>query len=90
MRNRAGIFELIDWTTILLYLILVLLGWMNIYASVYNEEHQSIFDLSQRYGKQLLWIGAAVAIAITILLIDFRFYSSFAYPIYILMLLKGI
>ena len=87
MRNKKGIFDLIDWTSILLYFLLVFMGWLNIYAAVYNDEHQSIFDFSQRYGKQLIWIAAAVVIAITILLIDFRFYNSFAYPIYILALL---
>lgn len=84
MRNKQGIFERIDWTTVSLYLLLVLIGWLNIYAAIYNEEHQSIFDLSQRYGKQLLWIGMAVVLGIVILLIDFRFYSSFGYVIYIL------
>lgn len=84
MRNRKGIFERIDWTTVTLYLLLVFIGWLNIYAAIFNEEHRSIFDMSQRYGKQLLWIAAAIVLAITILLIDFRFYSSFGYAIYLL------
>lgn len=87
MRNKQGIFERIDWTTVSLYLLLVLIGWLNIYAAIYNEEHQSIFDLSQRYGKQLLWIGMALVLGIVILLIDFRFYNSFGYVIYILTIL---
>ena len=49
----------IDWVSILLYLLLVLIGWLNIYAAVYDENHSSIFDISQKYGKQLIWIGAA-------------------------------
>ena len=87
MRNRHNIFQLLDWTTILLYLLLVFIGWLNIYAAVYNEEHQSILDITQRYGKQLMWIGAACVLAIGILLIDFRFYSSFGYALYINMML---
>jgi len=92
MRNKEGIFERIDWITVMIYLALVLIGWTNIYAAIYNEEHQSIFDMSQRYGKQLIWIGAAVILAIAILLIDFRFYNSFSYPIYIftMLLLVGV
>lgn len=86
MRNRQGIFERIDWAVVMLYLLLVLIGWLNIYAAVYNEEYKSIFDISQRYGKQLLWIGAAMVIAITVLLIDFRFFSSFGYVLYALMM----
>ena len=49
----------IDWVSILLYILLVFIGWLNIYAAVYDEEHSSIFDITQRYGKQLLWIGAS-------------------------------
>ncbi len=66
----------------MLYLIMVFMGWANIYAAVYNEEHQSILDITQRYGKQLIWIGAALGLAFFILIIDSRFYSIFAYPIY--------
>jgi rod shape determining protein RodA len=47
----------IDWVSILLYLLLVLIGWLNIYAAVYDENHSSIFDISQKYGKQLIWLS---------------------------------
>lgn len=70
----------------MLYVILVFLGWINIYAAVYNEEHQSILDATQRYGKQLMWIGAAFFIAIIILTIESKFYSAFAYPTLIIMI----
>jgi rod shape determining protein RodA len=72
----------VDWITVGLYFLLVIMGWLNIYAAVYNEEFQSIFDTSQRYGKQLLWIGTSVVIATVILLIDERFFSTFGYLIY--------
>jgi len=65
---------------------MVLLGWINIYAAVYNEDHQSIFDFSQRYGKQLIWISAAFVLAIIVFIIDIRFYSYFAYVIYGIMI----
>lgn len=81
-RNNTSIFQNIDWITVLLYLVLVLMGWLNIYAAVYNEEHQSIIDISQKYGKQLIWIGSAILIAIIILIIDVEFYTAFAYIIY--------
>lgn len=77
----------IDWVTILLYAALVLFGWINIYAAVYNDDHRSIFDLSQNYGKQLLWIGISMFVALSIILIEGRFYHMFAYPIYWTMLL---
>ncbi|MFM1875219.1 MAG: rod shape-determining protein RodA [Bacteroidota bacterium] len=84
MRVQRSIFEGIDWIMVGLFLILVLMGWVNIYAAVYNEEHQSILDASQRYGKQLFWIILSVFIGLVILLIDGKFYSTFAFPIYIL------
>lgn len=58
------------------------MGWMNIYAAVYNEEHSNIFDMSQNYGKQLMWIGTSMLIAMAILVIDGKFFASFSYPIY--------
>ena len=82
MRRRINIWTSIDWLTVALYLLLVILGWINIYAAVYNEEHQSILDFSMRYGKQLIWIGAALFIALLIFIIDVNFYSYFAYAIY--------
>ncbi len=82
----------IDWITVLLYLILVLVGWVNIYAAVYNEEHSSILDMTQNYGKQLMWIGTSIVLASVILLIDAKFFSTFSYLIYFLtlMLLIGV
>ena len=82
MPRRNNVWANIDWFTVLLFLVLVFMGWLNIYASVYNQEHQSIFDVSQRYGKQLIWIGAALIIAFIILLIETNFYVFFAYFIY--------
>lgn len=86
MRRKVNIITDTDWITILLYLLLVFLGWINIYAAVYSPEHQDIFDISQRYGKQLLWIGLSVLIIIVIFLIDVRFYSFFSYPVYFVMI----
>ncbi len=92
MRKHRNIFADIDWITVLLYLVLVLIGWINIYAAVYNEAHYSIFDVSQRYGKQLMWIGLALIIALIILLFDSQFFTSFAFPIYgvVILLLIGV
>ena len=82
MARRNNIWVNIDWGTVVLYILLVFLGWINIYAAIYNEEYHSIIDVTQRYGKQLIWIGAAFVLAFLILIIDSRFYSFFAYPIY--------
>lgn len=82
MKRTINIWANLDWLTILMYLLLVMLGWFNIYAAVYDEAHQSIFDISQKYGKQMLWIGAALIVAIIFLLMDSNFYSIFANVIY--------
>lgn len=87
MPNRNNIWANLDWTTIGLYLVLVFLGWINIYAAVYNEEHASILDMSQRYGKQLIWIVCAIVLAGMIILIDSRFFVSFGYLFYIITIL---
>ena len=82
MRERQGILHNIDWITVLLFLLLAFVGWINIYSAVYNEEFSSIFDFSQRYGKQLIWIFAAIVIALVIMIIDASFFTTFAYFIY--------
>lgn len=83
MKEQKGIFKFIDRPLVLLYLTLILMGWISIYAAVYNNEHASILDLSQSYGKQLLWIITALAIGLMIMLTDAKFFNAFAYPIYI-------
>lgn len=70
-----------------IYLLMVGIGWMNIYAAVYNDEHKSILDFTQNYGKQAIWIVGAIVIALCVLIIDGKFYAAFSYPIYILFLL---
>lgn len=82
MERRINIWKNIDWVTVLVYLFMVFFGWINIYAAVYNEEYSSILDLSQRYGKQLLFISAAIILAVLVMVVDSRFYLFFSYLIY--------
>ena len=89
-RNENSIFYGVDRLTLLVYVILVFMGWLNIYAAVYNEEHQNIFDTTQKYGMQLIWIGGATIIAFSILLIDANFYTVFAYGFYGFFILANI
>lgn len=74
----------IDYITILIYLSLVVFGWVNIYAAVYTDDQASIFDISQRYGMQLLWMGISGFVAVSIILIDDKYYHMLAYPFYFL------
>jgi rod shape determining protein RodA len=82
MREDRGIFYRIDWVLTGIYLALVLIGWLNIYAAVYNDSHEHIVDLTQKYGKQMLFIIAALLLAFGILIIDPKFFSQFAWFIY--------
>jgi rod shape determining protein RodA len=82
MKRNINVWQGIDKITVLLFLVLVTLGWFNIYAAVYNEEHTGILDLSQRYGKQFIWIIATLVIVIFIIIIDARFYFFFSWFIY--------
>lgn len=72
--------------SILLYIILVFFGWISIYSASSGEEVDSIFDFSERYGKQLVWIGLAAMLAIAIVLIDAKFFSAFSFWIYLIMI----
>ncbi len=65
-----------------MYLIIVILGWINLFATVYNEEHSFIFDYTQQYGKQFIWIITSIIIAIIILYTDSKYFQLFSYPIF--------
>jgi rod shape determining protein RodA len=82
LKEEKGIFRNIDKPLLSIYLLLVITGWANIYAAVYNDQHASIFDLSQAYGKQALWIVTAIGLALMVMLTDVKFFSAFAYVIY--------
>lgn len=86
-RNNEAVLQNIDWVLVLMYLLMVFMGWMNIYAAVYNEEYKSILDSTQDYGKQLIWIVTAFFIAFVILVIDGEFFPNFAWPLYGIFLL---
>lgn len=65
-----------DWWLIGIYMFLVLFGWMNIYSALYTEEHPIIFDISQKFGMQFIWLASAFIIAALILfVIDPKIYS---------------
>ena len=83
MRKTSEIFGKIDVITIVLYLILIFFGWINIYASMYNDDiSYTIYDLNTKHGKQLLFIGASILIGFVILIIDWSFFDSLAFLFY--------
>ncbi len=73
----------LDWVTIILYMVLVSFGWLNIFAAVYDDTvKQSIFDIHLNSGRQLMFIAASAIIVLAITIIDMRFYETFAYVFY--------
>lgn len=83
--NRGrGLARTIDWKLVICYLILVFIGWANIYASVHSAEQASIFDFGSRSGKQFVWMITAFVIAAVILfVINPRIYEGLSLPIYL-------
>ena len=83
MRQERTIVNKIDWVVVAIYFALVILGWLNIYAAVYDEEMEmGIFNLTLNSGKQMIWIATSIILIVVIMTIDFRFYDSFAFIIY--------
>ena len=82
MTRERNVYGKIDWLTVWIYIILVLMGWVSVYSSVYDESHSSILDISQRYGKQMIWIIAGGVLAFIIMLTDAKVFNAFAYIIY--------
>jgi rod shape determining protein RodA len=72
----------VDWVTILIYMALCAIGWVNIYAAIYNPDKAEGFSLMAVYGKQLLFIITGLIIGLSILLLDAKFFSIFAPIVY--------
>jgi len=82
-----GLRSSIDWTLIAVYLVLVLIGWLNVYASIHTPEISSPLDFSLRSGKQFVWILTSFALAAIILFaINPRLWEVLAAPGYLVVL----
>jgi rod shape determining protein RodA len=77
----------VDWFSILLYLILVTIGWLNIYSSTVTEENAALFDFSTIYGKQFLFIGISILAVLVIFILDTKIFERFAAVYYIIALI---
>lgn len=73
----------LDWVTVIIYLLMVVFGAISIYAASYDFDEASMFSAAEFSGKQFRWIGLSFILAFVILLIDARMYETYAYPIYI-------
>ena len=83
----SNILRRIDWLSVVIFLLLVAIGWVNIYSSTFTEDHTSVFDLSQLYGKQLVFIGFSLLLIGLIMGLEASFYERFSSLFYIVCLL---
>ncbi len=91
MQNRAdkstSVFRYLDWTTVIIYLLLVSIGVISIYAASYNFDSASMFSFDEFSGKQIRWIGLGLIMGLVVLLTEARLFETYAYPIYAFMLI---
>lgn len=85
--SGTSVFQSLDWMTVILYVILVVAGAFSIYAASYDFDNASVFSFAEFSGKQFLWILLSLVLGLIFLLIDYRVYETYAYPIYGVMLL---
>jgi rod shape determining protein RodA len=72
----------VDWITILIYTALCAIGFINIYASIYDAETSALFDFGSNYGKQLIFVLTGLILGFSILLLDAKFFSVFSPIVY--------
>jgi len=87
MRTNKGLFANIDWPLTGIYLFMLFFGWLNIYAANFGEGTTELITMATEPGKQLFWIGTSFVWVFLILVLDGKFYTTFSYLIYALMLL---
>ena len=76
----------LDWWTIGIYIILLAFGWVSVCGASYTYGDTDIFSLASRSGMQIVWIGTSICLGFVLLMLDDRFYDTFAYVIYGLLL----
>ena len=81
--SRSLFTSSVDWVMILLYVGLVLIGWMSICSASYDETAIDPYSFSHFYVKQVLWVALAFVVALVVMLLDDKYYHMLAYPAYI-------
>lgn len=82
MSDRNSIIGKVDWPILLMYFALVIIGWLSIYSAGMSEGYHAIYDMSQFCGKQMMWIGIALAVGFVILILDAKLFDAFAFWVY--------
>lgn len=85
--KKPGLFRSLDWWTILIYVALLSFGWVSVCGASYTYGDTDLLSLSTRSGMQVVWIGTSLMLGLVLLLLDDRFYGTFAYVLFGIMLL---
>lgn len=85
--KQPSVLRSIDWWTILIYLALLVFGWISVCGASYTYGDTDIFSLDSRSGMQIVWIGSSIVLGFILLLLDDRLYESVAYLLYGFMIL---
>ncbi len=83
MRQQQSIIGHLDWPLFITFMVLLIMGFATVYSVAYDPEHPMIWDFSQKYGKQLVWILVSLFLGLMVFLIDADIYRKFAIPIYL-------
>lgn len=85
--KQPGVLRSLDWWTVGIYLALLIFGWISVCGASYTYGDTDIFSLSTRSGMQIIWIGTSILLGFVLLMLDDRFYDTFSYVIYALLLM---
>ena len=85
--KQPSVLRSLDWWTIGIYLALLAFGWISVCGASYTYGDNEIFSLGARSGMQIVWIGTSIALGLVLLLLDDRFYDTFSYVIYAVLIL---
>ena len=85
--KQPSVLRSLDWWTVGIYIALLVFGWVSVCGASYTYGDTDIFSLSTRSGMQIVWIGTSLFLGLVLLLLDDRFYDTFSYVIYAILLL---
>ena len=85
--KQPGVLRSLDWWTILIYVALLIFGWVSVCGASYTFGDNHIFSLDSRSGMQIIWMGTSIVLGFVILMLDDRFYDTFSYVIYVALVL---
>jgi rod shape determining protein RodA len=86
MRKNQSLTANVDWPLFAVYIALLFMGLATVYSVAFDADHPNLFDFSQKYGKQVMWLGISLFLGLLVFLIDSDIYRKFALPIYLFVL----